>query len=753
MGEMKQDLPINILVVDDEPEIVDTISLLLKSKCSAETQSAFNCKSAIEKIRNFHFDLVTLDYQLPDGNGLTLLKEIKSLKESPLVVMVTGHGDENTAVEAFKHGASGYVVKDARIGVMLAEEVKSALLKEELRLAEKALIESEGKYRQVFENMTSAVAVYEVVGDAEDFIFTDFNKAGERAEKIDRSELLGRSVLEVFPGVRDFGLFEVLQRVWLTGEPELFPVGLYEDDRIKGWRENYVYKLPDGKLVAIYDDVTDRMVARDALEISESKLWEIAEFAVEGIVSSGPDKRIDYANKKAAELFGFDNPEEMVGLPPEFVYPSPEARQEVMEYLKAEGYAENYESILRRRDRSTFLARLNAVVKTDEDGNVTRATAFISDITEQKRTEEFLVYVLNTLPDAVLLIDKDGRILYTNELMDKLFGSRPPAGSTLHAIRGKLYQSYIAGTDTPYPREKAPIFRALRGETSIVDDVEMEAGGRRTPLEIRGAPIPGPDGDIQWAVAVTRDIAERKYSEAELERKNSELDAYAHAVSHDLKGPLASMTATIDLLERLLGDSADIDAVELIDVLRKNSETAWKRIGDFLKLAESGLKPASVERVEVREVVMNILQVLSPLIEKEKVEIVVDDELGELIASFIQIEQVFSNLVSNAINHNDSDKPKIWISRLHSESEQVKRYLVQDNGPGIPPEELEDIFTPFHRKGKTGATGLGLSIARKTANVYGGDIRVYNENGACFEITLKDYEVPRIASVQADARH
>ena len=131
---------------------------------------------------------------------------------------------------------------------------------------------SETKCRQIFDNMSNGVAVYEAVSNGEDFIIRDFNKGAEKIEKISKGDVIGKSVLEIFPGVKEFGLFEVFQRVWKTGNPEYFPVRFYKDQRISGWKENYVYKLPSGEVIAIYDDVTERKKAEEALKEREKEL-------------------------------------------------------------------------------------------------------------------------------------------------------------------------------------------------------------------------------------------------------------------------------------------------------------------------------------------------------------------------------------------------------------------------------------------------------------------------------------------------
>ena len=135
-----------------------------------------------------------------------------------------------------------------------------------LLLAIAFLRESETRFRELFENMRSGVAVYEAVDDGEDFIFKNFNKGAEKIDGVSRKDVIGKRVTEAFPGVKKVGIFKVFQRVWRTGKPEHFPDTMYSDERITGWRENYVYKLPSGDVVAIYDDITDRKKAEEEIK-------------------------------------------------------------------------------------------------------------------------------------------------------------------------------------------------------------------------------------------------------------------------------------------------------------------------------------------------------------------------------------------------------------------------------------------------------------------------------------------------------
>ncbi|GEM_PF-6662890 len=131
---------------------------------------------------------------------------------------------------------------------------------------------AEEHFRQIFERMSSGVVVYEAVDHGADFIFHDVNPAVERMEKLSRSTLIGQRVTTLFPGVRDFGLLDVFQRVWKTGAPEELPLRLYQDHRIIGWRENYVYRLSSGKVVAVYDDVTEQKQVEDDIRQTRDRL-------------------------------------------------------------------------------------------------------------------------------------------------------------------------------------------------------------------------------------------------------------------------------------------------------------------------------------------------------------------------------------------------------------------------------------------------------------------------------------------------
>ena len=193
----------------------------------------------------------------------------------------------------------GNIVESRSMVVNITERKKS----------EHKLIESEKKYRELFNNIYTSVAVYEAIDDGNDFIFKYFNLAAEKVENTKKEELIGKSVVEKFPGVKEFGLFDVFQRVWKTGIPEHHPISIYRDERIYGWRENYVYKLPTGEIIAVYEDVTNEKLREIKLKESEEKYRNLSnqyemllESITDGIFALNSDWEYILVNKSAEDI-------------------------------------------------------------------------------------------------------------------------------------------------------------------------------------------------------------------------------------------------------------------------------------------------------------------------------------------------------------------------------------------------------------------------------------------------------------------
>jgi len=115
----------------------------------------------------------------------------------------------------------------------------------------------------------------------------DINHAGEKIDQIKQKDILGRSVTEIFPGIRENGLFEVFQSVWKTGKPEILQASVYSDSRIRGWRESRVYKLPSGEIVELYEDVSAQMNAEEERHAMELQLQRAQKMETIGLMAGG----------------------------------------------------------------------------------------------------------------------------------------------------------------------------------------------------------------------------------------------------------------------------------------------------------------------------------------------------------------------------------------------------------------------------------------------------------------------------------
>ena len=175
---------------------------------------------------------------------------------------------------------------------------------------------SENRFKELFEHMSSGVSIYEAINNGKDFIFKDFNRAGGKIEKIRKKDVIGRSVLEVFPAAKEFGLFDVFKRVYKTGAPEKFPISFYKDNRISGWRRNYIYKLPSGEIVSIYDDITRQKQVEESLKISEQFSSNLMENSPSPIMVINADTSIRYVNQALENLAGLKANEILGKKPP-----------------------------------------------------------------------------------------------------------------------------------------------------------------------------------------------------------------------------------------------------------------------------------------------------------------------------------------------------------------------------------------------------------------------------------------------------
>ncbi|PKN77084.1 MAG: hypothetical protein CVU52_02000 [Deltaproteobacteria bacterium HGW-Deltaproteobacteria-10] len=298
--------PLRVLMVEDsESAALMIIRSLNQGGFAPAYLRVETAQDMSNALREQSWDIILCDYSMPLFSGPAAITLLKSTNIDIPLIVVSGTIGEETAVECMKLGAHDYVMKNnlARLVPVIERELAETQSRRERRLAEEAFIANEFRFEELFHNMSNCAAVYEALGNATDFIFKDLNRAAEKTEKIDRKNVIGKSVMEIFPGAGEMGLLEALERVWKTGKAEQMPPAFYRDNRTAGWRVNYVYKLPTGEVVTLYNDITERINAERKLFESEEKYRLVVENSSEAILIA-QDGMFKFVNKAALKLFG-----------------------------------------------------------------------------------------------------------------------------------------------------------------------------------------------------------------------------------------------------------------------------------------------------------------------------------------------------------------------------------------------------------------------------------------------------------------
>ena len=268
----------------------------------------------------------------------------------------------------------------------------------EKKEAEVAIFQSKERWESLFNNSPNAIAIYRAVDEGKDFVFTDFNLTAQITDKIDREAVIGKRLSEIFPGAEELGFLDIFRRVWKTGETEYIKDANYKDDRIEGWRENIIYRLNTGEIVAIYRDISDRVRAEIALRESEQRFRLIIENADAIIILIDRNGIISLFDGKAVSLLGY-KPGEFNGQPVFDVYKEyPDLNERFGKALNGE----RSQSIFKMKDfyfeclitpvsdvkeSGALGIAINITEKVEKDNELKQYREHLEDIV-QERTEE-----------------------------------------------------------------------------------------------------------------------------------------------------------------------------------------------------------------------------------------------------------------------------------------------------------------------------------------------------------------------------
>lgn len=522
--------------------------------------------------------------------------------------------------------------------------------------------------------------------------------------------------------------------------------------------------IPEGR------DITEQKQAEAALRESENQYRTIFINAIEGIFQTTPEGRYRSVNPAFAFMFGYESPEEMktgvtnIG---EQLYVNPDDRMRLIEKMKvSEGMVREFEVQLRRKDGSVFWVSINARMVKDEGGEAPFLEGTCMDITDRKHAEEALqetrrrlADIIEFLPDATLVIDREGRVIAWNRAIESMTGVRS------EEMLGKGNYEY----SLPFYGERKPILIDLalhpdpereKAYTTIQRKGDIVIGEAYTPALVLGnvhlsataSVLRDSRGEIIAAIECIRNNTDRKNMEERLQRaeKMEALGVLAGGVAHDMNNVLGVLVGYSELLLREVPEEGR--AGKYAKNLLQGSERAAAIIQDLLTLARRGVSISIT--VNLNRIVTEFLS--TP--EFEHLKLHHPDVLfrSQLEASLLNIKgspvhlfKTIMNLLSNAAESIrgagevaiKTENRYVDVPIPGYENTQEGEYVVltiSDTGSGISPADLGHIFEPFYTKkvmARSG-TGLGLAVVWGTVKDHGGYIDVRSEENKGSTFTL-----------------
>ena len=559
--------------MEDDPDQGRNMERLLARKFEAKIDIARDLGHAREALASREYDAVITDYQLPDGSGLDLLQEITARPVHPPVIMVTGQGDEETAAEAFRRQASGYVVKDSRLPTMVPEILSRTLKEVSLRRAEDELIQREKDQRALLDATPETLMLVDRKG-----IIVTINETGAKRLGSTPVEMIGTALTDYLDLELGGGRQEQYKIVARTFEPVQF-----EDEHNGVTLSNVLYPVigKDGRVarVAIFSrDVTERKKNEEALRVAHEELEErvlertaqlrqaneklrleiderkrIEESLIalsqrfqdqarvlDQILSSSPqhfylfdDKgKFIYASKPAADLLGHNQSEFSAKYWWELGFP-----EDVMRELDV-----HRENVLRTGEHwvgqlqfptpsgvREFEYILSPIVRAD--GVVDTVVATARDVTEEKQAQEELVtrtarlqeqaQLLDLTHETIVVKDMSDRILFWNAGAEEMFGWKRE-----EAI-GKV-EAELMKTEFSVPLDE--VQDILLEEGRWAGELVVRARDGRSLTVASRQVVRWKGGQPDAVLQIDYDISERRILQNELEARVASLDQRAQLI-------------------------------------------------------------------------------------------------------------------------------------------------------------------------------------------------------------------------------
>lgn len=765
----------------------------------------YTCADSVSRgkalIKSEKFDVVVTDFMLGDGTAFDLFEHIPD--DIPIIV-VTGGGDEETAVQAMKAGAADYLIKDpeGRYLKVLPMTLSNAIrgkraeqalqkAKDELerrveertaelkQLNEKLILEiaerkrAEEQYRSIFENAVEGLFQTRPEGG-----FVNANPAAARILGYDSPEDLISQVddvgRQVYVSLESRQLFISLMR---EHKPvPTFETQLYRKDGTKIWASLHarpVYNA-DGELTlveGILEDITARKEAEDAIRRSEEKYRLLVDNAPLGILSVDGEGNIVEVNQKLREILGSPSIEATKAVNVLTFPPLTEAGvSDLFARCMAEEQVTSADVFYRSKWGKEIHLRVIAAPTAGPQEGMGGCQAAVEDITvrknaeaallesqdryirlyeEAKRSEELYRSLLDSTPDAVVVYDLDGKVQYVNESFTAMFGW------TWEEIKGKRI-AYIP--DSERQRTQDAIRDVLKKGQPCrgFETKRFTKDGSEVDISISASRFLDHERNPAGMIVILSDITEQKHLQDQL-RQASKMEAIgqlAGGVAHDFNNLLTAIMGYSNLLLQKI--PSDSGYVEQIIQITRASERAASLTKQLLAFGRKQMLELRV--VDINEAIREFVKIIRRLI-GENIEIVtkLDQFVALVRADPSQIEQILMNLAINARDAmSNGGRLTVETTRVVLDEEYSRtrpevragtyvRIIISDNGCGMDESTASRIFDPFFTTKEKGVgTGLGLSTVYGIVKQHQGHVTVYSEpgTGTTFNVYLPMVDEP-----------